>query len=177
FTNLVEPEDRFQLFADVEAPLGAATLRLTGLYGRTDTVLTTSPSYLPTIAPSSNAAFGGTGLFVIPEYAPALIDYCARYGADSGCAVGADGVPAAPALAYPVRFRPSLLGGSPLFDNDRQAATPDYEGEQYQLTASVDMPIAPGMDLQGGLTWSRNDRRFQGIDNFVDLLQNALAGF
>src|SRR5690606_39229087 len=93
FTNLVEPEDRFQLFADVEAPLGAATLRLTGLYGRTDTVLTTSPSYLPTIAPSSNAAFGGTGLFVIPEYAPALIDYCARYGADSGCAVGADGVP------------------------------------------------------------------------------------
>jgi iron complex outermembrane receptor protein len=177
FTNFVEPEDRFQLFADVAVPLGAADLRLTGLYGRTDTVLTTSPSYLPTIAPSSNAAFGGGGLFVIPQYSPALVDYCARYGASSGCAVDAEGVPQAPALAYPVRFRPLLLGGNPLFDNERGAATPDYKGEQYQVTAALTQPISAAVDLQASLTWSRNDRRFQGIDNFVDLLQNALAGF
>src|SRR5690606_41629041 len=95
FTNLVEPEDRWQAFADVEMDLSdAATLRLTGLYGRTETVLTTSPSYLPTIAPSASAAFGGTGLFVIPQYAPALIDYCARFEADSGCAADAAGIPA-----------------------------------------------------------------------------------
>ena len=87
FTNLVEPEDRFQLFTDAAVDLSeTVSLRLTGLYGRTETVLTTSPSYLPTIAPSANAAFGGTGLFVIPQYAPALIDYCARFGAASGCA-------------------------------------------------------------------------------------------
>jgi iron complex outermembrane receptor protein len=177
FTNFVEPEDRFQLFADVEVPLGTADLRLTGLFGRTDTVLTTSPSYLPTIAPSANAAFGGGGLFVIPQYAPAMADYCSRFGGASGCAVDARGVPQAPALAYPVRFRPLLLGGNPLFDNERGAATPDYEGEQYQVTASLTQPVTSAMDLQTSLTWSRNDRRFQGIDNFVDLLQNALAGF
>src|SRR5690606_28021822 len=109
FTNIIEPEERFQLFADAEVELGSrATLRLTGLYGRLETELNTSPSFLPTIAPSSAAAFGGTGLFVIPQYAPALIDYCARFGPASDCAVGANGVPAAPALAYPVRFRPFL---------------------------------------------------------------------
>ena len=119
FTNLIEPEDRYQAFADVELPLGAADLRVTGLYGRTETVLHTSPSFLPTIAPSASAAFGGSGLFVIPQYAPALIDYCARFGAASGCAVDGSGAPQAPVLAYPVRFRPLLLGGNPLFDNER----------------------------------------------------------
>jgi len=175
-TDFVEPEERFQLFADVELPLGAADLRLTGLYGRTETVLTTSPSYLPTIAPSANAAFGGSGLFVIPQYAPALIDYCARF-ASSGCSVGADGNPQAPALAYPVRFRPALLGGNPLFDNDRHAAVLPYTGEQYQLAATLELPVTDAIDLAASVTWSKNDRHFQGGDSFVDLLQNALAGF
>ena len=135
FTNLVEPEGRFQLFADAAVDLSeTVSLRLTGLYGRTETVLTTSPSYLPTIAPSANAAFGGTGLFVIPQYAPALIDYCARFGAASGCAVDANGALQAPALAYPVRFRPVLTGGNPLFDNDRQTAVVPRNTDMYQAT-------------------------------------------
>ena len=99
FTNLIEPEDRYQVFADAGVPVGAGELRVTGLYGRTETVLNTSPSFLPTIAPSANAAFGGGGLFVIPQYAPALVDYCARFGAASGCAVDGGGEPQAPALA------------------------------------------------------------------------------
>ncbi len=177
FTNLVEPEERWQGFADVEVPLGQGGLRLTGLYGHSETVLTTSPSYLPTIAPSSSAAFGGGGLFVIPQYAPALVDYCARYGASSGCAVDASGAPQAPALAYPVRFRPVLLGGNPLFANDRGAATPQYRAEQYQATATFTHPVSDAIDFEAGLTWSASDRHFEGIDSYVDLLQNALAGF
>src|SRR5690606_39204436 len=74
FTNLVEPEDRFQIFADAGIDLADNfALRLSGLSGRTETVMTTSPSYLPTIAPSAESAFGGTGLFVIPQYAPAMV--------------------------------------------------------------------------------------------------------
>ena len=178
FTNLVEPEDRYQLFADVEIDLSdAATLRLTGLYGRTETVLTTSPSYLPTIAPSANAAFGGGGLFVIPQYAPALADYCARFGSASGCAVDAGGVPQAPALAFPVRFRPVLLGGNPLFDNERQTSVLPRSSDLYQFTGEVTARLGPSIDLVAGLTWSEYDRYFEGGDSFVDLLQNALAGF
>jgi iron complex outermembrane recepter protein len=177
FTNLVEPEDRYQFFADVEFDLSAAaTLRLTGLYGRTETVLTTSPSYLPTIAPSANAAFGGGGLFVIPQYAPALIDYCARFGAASGCAV-AGGVPQAPALAFPVRFRPVLMGGNPLFDNERMTSVLPRSSDMYQLTGELAYELGPSLDLTAGLTYSEYDRYFEGGDSFVDLLQNALAGF
>ncbi len=178
FTNLVEPEDRYQLFADAAVPLSdAAELRLTGLYGRTETVLTTSPSYLPTIPPSASAAFGGSGLFVIPQYAPALIDYCARFGAASGCAIDANGVPQAPALAYPVRFRPVLLGGNPMFDNARQTAVLPRSSDMYQFTGELAVDLGRSLDLVAGLTYSEYDRYFEGGDSFVDPLQNALAGF
>lgn len=177
FTNLVEPEDRYQLFGDIELPVGDGDFRLTGLYGRTATQLTTSPSYLPTIAPSSNAAFGGSGLFVIPQYAPALIDYCNRYGAAAECSVDASGNPQQPALAYPVRFRPVLLGGNPLFANPRHAAVLPYDGDQYQVAGTFRIPVSQAVDFEASLTWSENDRHFSGGDSFVDLLQNALAGF
>lgn len=178
FTNLVEPEDRFQLFADAAVDLSdSAVLRFTGLYGRTETVLTTSPSYLPTIPPSANAAFGGSGLFVIPQYAPALIDYCARYGAASGCAVDANGAPQAPALAYPVRFRPVLLGGNPGFDNARNTAVLPRTSDMYQVSGELDWEVGAALDLVAGLTYSEYDRYFEGGDSFVDPLQNALAGF
>lgn len=178
FTNLVEPEDRFQLFADAAVDLSdTAELRFTGLYGRTETVLSTSPSYLPTIPPSANAAFGGQGLFVIPQYAPALIDYCARFGAAAGCAVDANGVPQAPALAFPVRFRPVLAGGNPLFDNSRQTAVLPRSSDMYQFTGELDVELGASLDLVAGVTYSEYDRYFEGGDSFVDLLQNALAGF
>jgi iron complex outermembrane receptor protein len=178
FTNLIEPEERYQLFADAELELGdRATLRLTGLYGRTATELNTSPTFLPTIAPSSAAAFGGTGLFVIPQYAPALIDYCARFGGASDCAVGPNGAPLAPALAYPVRFRPLLAGGNPLFDNDRNTATAPRDSDSYQATAELRMELGSDLELTASGTYSEYDRYFEVADSFVDLLQNALAGF
>jgi iron complex outermembrane receptor protein len=178
YTNLVEPEERFQLFGDVAVDLtDTVSARVTGLYGRTDTVLTTSPSYLPTIAPSANAAFGGGGLFVIPQYAPALMDYCARFGAAAGCSVDGSGNPQEGALAYPVRFRPLLLGGNPLFDNDRQTAVVPRSSDMYQVTAELDVELTPSIELATWANYSEYDRWFQGTDNFVDLLQNALAGF
>ncbi|AKH42097.1 iron complex outermembrane receptor protein [Altererythrobacter atlanticus] len=177
FTNLVEPEDRFQLFADMELPLGERVeLRATALYGHTKTVLSTSPSFLPTIAPSSDAAFGGSGLFVIPEYAPALIDYCARY-ADASCSTDASGAPQAPALAYPVRFRPMLLSGNPLFDNGRNTARLPRNSDAYQFTGEVRADLGGSLELTGGVTYSEYDRYFVVGDSFVDLLQNAMAGF
>ena len=178
FSNLIEPEDRIQLFGDVEIDLSSATrFRVTALAGHTDTVLNTSPSFLPTIAPSANAAFGGTGLFTIPAYAPALTDYCARFGEAAGCALDASGAPAQAALAFPVRFRPFLVGGNPLFDNDRRTAALDRTSQSVQLTAQAVHQLDDGLALTAGLTWSSYFRRFEVGDAFVDLFQNALAGF
>jgi iron complex outermembrane receptor protein len=73
FDNLVEPEERFQAYIETEIDLtDNASFRLTGLYAFTNTRVTSSPSYLPTLPPSTNAAFGNGSLFVIPGYAPAL---------------------------------------------------------------------------------------------------------
>jgi len=178
FSNLIEPEERFQLFADAEVELaGGADLRVTALYGRLDTELNTSPSFLPTIAPSPASAFGGTGLFVIPEYAPALIDYCARFGAQSGCATGPNGAPQAPAFAYPVRFRPFLMGGNPLFDNERNTVSVPRDSDFYQATAELRVDLGGGRRLVASGGYSEYDRYFEVADSFVDLLQNALAGF
>ncbi len=178
FSNLVEPEDRFQLFGDLAREVApGAILRVTALFGRTDTELNTSPSFLPTIAPSAEAAFGGTGQFTIPAYAPALADYCARFGAAAGCLVDAAGAPQAAALAAPVRFRPFLAGGNPVFDNDRGSARLDRYSESLQLTGELRRELADGLEFTAGLAWSQYFRQFEVGDVFVDLLQNALAGF
>ncbi|RKF19401.1 TonB-dependent receptor [Altericroceibacterium spongiae] len=178
YSNLIEPEDRYQFLADLSLPLSdRVDLRLTGLYGHTDTVLTTTPSYLPTISPSENAAYGGSGLFVIPSYAPALIDYCARYGEAAGCSLGADNRPDRAALAYPVRFRSLLASGNPLYDNDQGAAVLDRNSDFYHISGELRADLSDSLQLTTSLTFSEYDRYFQGGDSFVDPLQNALAGF
>lgn len=190
FGNLVEPEERFQIFGDVEFDLGTnTTLRLNALWGHSETQITTSPTYLPTLPPSGYAANGltsipaggittpaqaaGLGLFVIPAYSPALRDYCATYGAAAGCA------PGQPATAFPVLFRPALLGGNPLFfgDNERGSATSPRISDQVLLSAEFRTAITSSLDLTVSGTYSQYDRFFGGTDTFGDLFQNALAGF
>ena len=180
FGNLVEPEDRFQIFVDTEIDLSdSLTMRINGLWGHTKTYLTTSPTYLPTLPPSANAASGGAGFFQIPTYAPALRDYCRVYGAESGCLTAGDGTPLAPALAFPVLFRPALQGGNPLFrsKNDRGSAVSERTSDQYLGSLQFDYKVTDRLDLTASVTYSQYDRKFDGTDTFGDLLQNALAGF
>ena len=178
FDNLVEPEKRFQIFMDTEFELGdSTTLRLNGLWGHSDTQITTSPSYLPTLPPSSNAALGGAGFFQIPTYAPALRDYCRTFGATAGCSVDVAGTPTEPALAFPVLFRPVFLGGNPLFDNKRGSAVSDRESDQFLASAEVRSALSDSLDLTAGVTYSEYERVVFGTDTLGDLFQNALAGF
>ena len=197
FDNLVEPEDRYQAYVHTKFDFSPSlTFTATALYGSSSTRITTSPSYLPTLPPSGYSAntlttipasgvltpaqAAGPGVFVIPTYAPALRDYCALFGASSGCAV-AGGVPVAPALAFPVLFRPFLLSGNPLFlqlpGDDRGSAFSRRESESTRFTAGLEWRISPALRLEGGVTFSEYTRAVEGTDTFGDLLQNALAGF
>ncbi|QDM39637.1 TonB-dependent receptor [Altererythrobacter sp. TH136] len=193
FGNLVEPEERFQIFADLEFDVGeSSTLRFNALWGHSETQITTSPTYLPTLPPSAYAANGltavpagtltpaqaaGLGVFVIPTYAPALRDYCATYGAAAGCLTSATGAPLAPAIAFPVLFRPALLGGNPLGQNDRGSAISPRRSDQVMVSAEFRTRLSDRFDLTTTATYSEYDRFFGGTDTFGDLLQNALAGF
>ena len=177
FGNLVEPENRFQFFADVGVDLtDSIKLRVNGLWGHSETRITTSPTYLSTLPPSANAAGGGAGFFQIPTYAPALRDYCRVYGAAAGCTTAVDGTPLAPALAFPVLFRPALLGGNPLYPGRGSATSPRISNE-YLISADLDFAISEKIDLTSSVTYSEYARSFGGTDTFGDLLQNALAGF
>lgn len=193
FDNLVEPEERFQFFMDTEFDLSdSLVLRVNGLWGHSETRITTSPSYLPTLPPSANAAglfiipagpaagLPVTSLFSIPAYAPALRDYCRVYGAAAGCLTDASGTPLQGASAFPVLFRPALLGGNPTFlneDNDRGSAFSPRISDQVMLSAEMRYELSPSLDLTGSLTYSQYDRSIGGTDTLGDLLQNALAGF
>ncbi|MFC4294874.1 TonB-dependent receptor plug domain-containing protein [Novosphingobium tardum] len=175
FDNLVEPEDRFQIFADTQFDLSdRVKLRLNGLWGHSKTRITTSPSYLPTLPPSANSAFGGAGLFVIPGYTPALRDYCATFGAASTCAT-TNGVLNS-AIAFPVLFRPFLLGGNPLYGGRGSAHSP-RKSDEFLVSAELDFELNDNLNVTSSLTYSEYDRYFEGTDTFGDLLQNALAGF
>lgn len=171
FGNLVEPENRFQFFVDTEFDLAdGVTLRMSGLWGHSETRITTSPSYLPTLPPSANAVNGGLGLFVIPAYSPALLDYCATYGAAANCAAGQ------PATAFPVLFRPVLLGGNPL-EGGRRSSTSPRVSDQLMFNADLEFELSDNLDFRVSLTHSEYDRKFGGTDTFGDLFQNALSGF
>jgi iron complex outermembrane receptor protein len=177
FGNLVEPEQRFQVFLDAEVDISESTnLRVNALWGHSETRITTSPSYLPTLPPSANAAFGGGGVFQIPTYAPALRDYCRVYGAAAGCLTDAGGTPLAPALAFPVLFRPVLLGGNALFPG-RGSATSPRISDQMMVSAELNTSLSDKLNFTTSLTYSRYERAFEGTDTFGDLFQNALAGF
>ncbi|OWK33738.1 TonB-dependent receptor plug domain-containing protein [Sphingomonas dokdonensis] len=180
FDNLIEPEERMQAYVETEFDVADnASLRLTGLYSFTNTRVTSSPSYLPTLPPSTNAAFGNGSLFVIPGYAPALRDYCTLYGAQAGCSRGASGALDS-AIGLPVLFRPFLLSGNPLFkngSNDRGSAVSKRDTEAFRFTADVNVQLSSSIDFATGFTFSQYDRDYDGTDSFGDLLQNALAGF
>lgn len=177
FGNLVEPEQRFQVFLDAEVDISESTnLRVNALWGHSETRITTSPSYLPTLPPSANAAGGGGGVFQIPTWAPALRDYCRVYGAAAGCLTDAGGTPLAPALAFPVLFRPVLLGGNPLFPG-RGSATSPRISDQMMVSAELNTSLSDKLNFTTSLTYSRYERMFEGTDTFGDLFQNALAGF
>lgn len=180
FDNLVEPEERFQAYVETEFDLtDDATLRLSGLYALTNTRVTSSPSYLPTLPPSANAAFGNGSLFVIPGYAPALQDYCALYGAQAGCTRSTGGALDS-AVGLPVLFRPFLLGGNPLFQNesnDRGSTISKRDTEALRFTADVNVRLTSAIDFAASFTFSEYERDYNGTDAFGDLLQNAMAGF
>ena len=199
FDNLVEPEDRYQAYLETKIDVtDRFNINFSALSGSPSTRITTSPSYLPTLPPSGYAASpltvvpanntltvaqaGGAGVFAIPTYAPALRDYCALYGAASGCVTSpTTGAPLAPALAFPVLFRPFLLGGNPLFQtlpgNDRGSAFSQRQSELTRITGGATWDFADDLTVDAGFAYSVYDRGIEGTDTFGDLLQNALAGF
>ena len=120
-----------------------------------------------------NAAFGGAGLFVIPGYTPALRDYCATYGATSNCAT-TNGVLNS-AIAFPVLFRPALLGGNPLYPGRGSATSPRVSNE-YMASVDLDYALTDKLNLTSSVTYSEYVRSFGGTDTFGECYKTLWRG-
>lgn len=180
FGNLIEPEQRLQAYVETEFEIGDnGRLNFNFLYGNSRSQITTSPTYLPTLPPSANAALGGQGVFVIPGYAPSVRDYCATYGAAARCTTGAGGLPNS-VLAFPVLFRPALLGGNPTEfsdTNSRGSAIGPRKSDSFRFSAVSTSELTDSLTLESSVTYHYYERTIVGTDSFGDLIQNALAGF
>jgi iron complex outermembrane receptor protein len=188
FGNLVEKEDRFQIYAEVGVDItDRMTFEVSSLYGRTNVPQwATSPTYLPTQPPSAEARnFPGTqirlpngalltpppGVFTIPGNNPGLVALRNTFGA----AAGPQG---SPAIAFPLLFRSAFLGGNPLFPRDGRPGPSrgKRESDAFRATAELGYELSDGLNIDAGVTYSRYERFIRTYDTFGDIFQLALSG-
>ncbi|MEW5683409.1 MAG: TonB-dependent receptor [Pseudomonadota bacterium] len=180
YDNLVEEEDRLQLYGEVNADLSENhRLHIEALYGKTDVPnWKTSPSYLALQTPTSltNPLAGAlpasllAGYFV-PANNPGLI---ALSAANPGLIpTGATGV-----HLPGVRYRPLAWGGNPIFDGNEGSSEGLRQFEAFRVSGSLrgDLPWM-GIGYDVALTYGQETGRRTGYDTVVSRFQLALRGF
>lgn len=172
FDLLVEKEDRFQAYIETEIDLtDTITLETSALYGHTEVLANTSPSYLLLNQPSRLANPIGAQYFVPPNN-PGLIAYRAAnpdqfpFGANS-------------ALFAAGAFRAALLGGDPRFSdvNGIDGAAPVVrEGDSIRFSAALRGSSSPMFNWELSGVYHYYNRDSNQYDTIVDRLQLALRG-
>jgi len=177
YDNLVEEEERFQVFSEYNRSIGDVELHVEGLYSFTDVPdFKTSPSYPP------QALFGQ---FVQPNH-PGLLQYIADnpawasavYTDYSPLLTGGAPIPGAfdPATTPLLYFGRSVgAGGSPLSDGP---ATGGYRQlETTRVAGSLKGEFENGITWDAGLSWARAEGERRTPDTYIVGLDNALNGF
>lgn len=180
YDNLIEREDRYQLYGEINAELAENhRLHVEALYAKTDVPnWKTSPSYLtlqtptattnPTVGSLTPAVLAG---WFVPAENPGLVAYrAANPGAVSAVATGVH----LPGVLY----RPLSFGGNPIFEGNEGASEGLRQYEAFRTSASLrgDLPwMGIGYDL--ALTYGQQTGRRTGYDTVVSRLQLALRGF
>lgn len=170
FDNLVEEEDRYQLFGSASYEVSdAVEIYAEGLFASTSVPRNlTSPSQAPVQLPSvePTGVAGLAGRFFVPASNPGFQSYLA---ANPGVfPVGTAGVQL-------VSYRPFFLGGNPLFDN-----TGGAEGSRkyraFRTTAGVRGDLGSDIGYDVSATYMEDVARAKYNDVLIDRLQLALVG-
>lgn len=177
YDNLVEEEERYQIFSEYNRSFGDTELHIEGLYSFTDVPeWKTSPSYPP------QALFGQ---FVAPDH-PGLQQYIsdnpawadALYTDYSPLLGGGNPLPGAlnPAATPLLYFGRSFgAGGFPLSDGP---ATGGYRQlETMRIAGSINGQFDNGVFWDAGLSWARAEGERRTPDTYIVGLDNALNGF
>lgn len=155
FSNLVDKQDRYQAYAQLNYALtDGINLSLTGGYTRTDVPdVSTNPGTFFVRFPTSTST--GTGLgrvspfFYVPPTNPGLQDLLAKYSAaELGLSATQYGIVKAVGVNYLLNLVPYGIGGNPLFD---YGAKQDYRYyNQYFGTGQLDGTLGSG---DGAVDW------------------------
>ncbi|WP_374576517.1 TonB-dependent receptor domain-containing protein [Phenylobacterium sp.] len=177
YDNLIETENRYQLYGEVNADLSDKTsLHVEAFYSETDVPdWNTSPSYLalqtstsatnPAVSTLTPALLAG---YFVPLSNPGLQAYIA---ANPGL------IPAsATAVHFPgVRYRPLSFGGNPAFDNGPSEGTRHYKA--YRVSGGLKGEFSNGIGWDVALTYGQEQGVRTGYDTIVSRFQMALRGY
>ena len=171
FDNLVEEEDRFQLYAQYNVDISdTVSWDLSFLYGNDEIPeYRTSPMYLLTQPPSASVGGSPSG-FIVPANNPGFIQMVTE---NPGY------VPATTVAAlFPtLLFRPLLAGGNPAFDNDMGSATGFRENDSFRVSTGFSFEMSDTLNFDVAATYHRFERYFTGYDSFGDRVQLAMLGY
>lgn len=169
YDNLIEKEDRFQLYGEVNADLDATT-KFHGevLYAKTDVPdWNTSPSYAalagPTAEAEPSAAFAGR--YFVPATNPGLIDFVNKN--PNFASLKAAG-------AFIVVNRPFALGGNPMFGNGPSVGERSFEAAR--VSGGFTGTFKNGMDWDVSMTYSTERGYRTGYDTMTNRYELALRG-
>jgi len=177
YDNIVEEENRYQLYGEINAELtDSAKLHVELLYANTNVPhWKTSPSYLalqtptnvtnPTVGTLTPAVLAG---YFVPIANPGLQLYMQQNpGVVPGFANGVH-IPG-------VRYRPYSVGGNPMFGHDSSEGERDYKA--WRVSGGVTGEFANGISYDVAVTYSQDTGVRTGYDTVVDRFQLALRGY
>ena len=169
FANLIEKEDRYQVYGQFTVDLSDSVgFTADALYAHTELKeLGYSPSYPPTQGPRGP---GSASAFTVPASNPGYAAFLQQ--------TFAPGTPPrlfTPVLSSIVLFRPFALGGNPL--DPRGAGTGQAINDAWRVSAGFDFDLTDNLSLQTFGTYIRSSRTAFSYDIVSDRLQRALNGF
>ena len=169
FDNIVEKEDRFQVYGEINADLSDKTkLHVEALYAHTDVPnWQTSPSYLTLSSPTAEAmpAGTGTGRYIAPANNPGVAAYFASIGQP---------VPSGGVQLFAGTWRPFGTGGNPQFGYGPSTGTRGYEA--FRVSGSLTGEFSNGIGWETAMTYGAETGRRSGYDALVNRLELALRG-
>ena len=173
YDNIVEIEDRFQLYGEINVDVTDTTkFHLEMLYGETQVPeWHTSPSYLTLQQPTSIASGGTTpslpGGYYVPTSNP---------GVTSNIFTPAQMAASTSGFYLPgVRYRPLSTGGNPMFPSGSSEGSREYSA--FRISGGLKGEFGNGVTWDASLTYSTEKGYRSGYDSVVPRLQLALRGY
>jgi iron complex outermembrane receptor protein len=167
FDNLIEDEDRYQIYGELNVDLTDTTrFHVEAHYAKTDLPhMRFSPAFPPIQGPNGP---GSVGVFSTPVTNPGARTALQQAGLSAATIAATNRV----SLTL---FRPLGAGGNPIFGDGGQIGYRNYDVYRVSASLTGELPWA-GIGYDTAVTYSRTRNKQSTPDILIDRLQRALNG-